>query len=754
MRRLLLILFRLRSLKLLARVDFILPSPKISNIDTSQYHNFGKAFFLKLNTSQDALLKSLNKNTYDITINSIHDTEAKSQQVAPNFHLHPNYYKEELTKNSYTLDIQPGEIHIYYDSEAAAFMAFQSLLQLSHKNENQEIILPLSHVYDYPDFSWRGLHLDCSRHFFTPDEIKGFLTTMAHYKFNKFHWHLTDDQGWRVEIEKHPKLTEIGAYRDSTKIGHFNEFEKGYKKERYGGFYTKKEIKEIVAYAAQLHIEVIPEIEMPGHARAALAAYPKLGCSKEELPVASTWGIFNEVFCSKQKSIKFLKDVIDEVAPLFPSKYFHIGGDEAPSTQRENCKHCQKTIKKHHLHNEHEVQGYILKEINTHLQKHNKTLLGWDEIIESGLPDDCAVMSWRGMQGGINAAKNKHQVVMSPTTYCYFDYYQSDNPNEPLAIGGYLPLEKVYRFSPIPEELDTTYHKYILGGQANLWTEYIPNFNQLMYMTYPRAFALSEKLWNRNAPSYNEFLKKIIDYHLPYLEKQNINYSKAIADANFVLSSPKMGSLDIKVESENPLLPTITNFRNVSTSSKTNFKLTLPEHKIEDTVYLSSFAEGMEDRQKEMKVYLSQSTGCKIDSFTPPHPKFNNGGSFTLVNGVYGRRPWNGSDWLGYSGDTITIVFDLEQEREVYNLQLSCLNAEGSWIYLPEKIRILGSNDNEKFETINSPKVNEEITNVLLYKSYRYIKLVVIPKDKIPAGNEGAGQNPWTFIDEIKITWK
>ena len=754
MRKLLTTLFTLLTLVSFAQPSKLLPAPKISTVVSTEIFNFGKVFFTVENPSQLQLIESLNTNTQKVKVNSFTTDVNASILIRPNFFLHANYYKETADKDSYTLEIKQGEIHLYYDSEAAAFTGFQSLLQLIQMNDEHEILLPKAHIYDYPDYSWRGLHLDCSRHFFSTDEIKDFLATMAHYKFNKFHWHLTDDQGWRIAIKKYPALTGIGAYRDSTKIGHFNEFEKGYEHQRYGGFYTQEEVKDIVSYATKLHIEVIPEIEMPGHARAALAAYPKLGCSQEELPVASTWGIFNEVFCSKKQTLNFLKDIIDEVAPLFPSSYFHIGGDEAPSIQREGCKHCQKTIKKHHLHNEHEVQGYILKEINQHLKKHNKTLIGWDEIIESGLPDDCAVMSWRGMQGGIKAAQAKHPVVMSPTTYCYFDYYQSDNPNEPLAIGGYLPLEKVYQFSPIPPSLDSSYHQYILGGQANLWTEYIPDFEQLMYMTYPRALALSEKLWNKTTPSYTEFLDKIIDHQLPYLESQGIHYSKAIADANFLLKSDSMGSLNVSVVNQNPLLPTITNFRNISTSSKTNFKLTLPEYKIEDTIYLSTYAEGMEDREKEITIYLSQSTGCSIDSLTQPHPKFNNGGSFTLVNGVYGRRPWNGSDWLGYSGDTITAIFDLQEEREVYNLQLSCLKAEGSWIYLPEKVSVLGSNDKVNYHTINSPKVTEEITHVQLYNSYRYIKLVVIPKDKIPAGNEGAGQNPWTFIDEIKITWK
>lgn len=734
----------------------ILPQPKLVTIDTAQQFNFGAELFVEENPSQYRIIESFNAIALDqgnFKVNSFKNDLTAGLKISPNLFLHPNYFKDELIKDQYTLEIKNTGIHIYYNNEASALMAFQSLLQILKRNEAAELLLPQTHVYDYPDFSWRGLHLDCSRHFFSPEEVKRFLRVMAHYKFNKFHWHLTDDQGWRIEIKKYPKLTSIGAYRDSTKIGHFNEFEKGYEHERYGGYYTQEEVKEIVAYAALLHIEVIPEIEMPGHARAALAAYPNLGCSKSELPVASTWGIFNEVFCSKKETINFLKDIVDEVAPLFPSTYFHIGGDEAPSIQRENCKHCQKTIQKNQLHDEHEVQGYILKTINSHLKKYNKTLLGWDEIIESGLPDDCAVMSWRGMQGGIKAAEAKHPVVMSPTTYCYFDYYQSDNPHEPLAIGGYLPLEKVYQFSPLPKELDSNFHSYILGGQANLWTEYIPSFDHLMYMTYPRALALSEKLWNKKALTYDQFLQKLLTYQLPYLESQHIPYCKAIADANFKLSSSQMGQILIDVINQNPLLPTVTNFRNISIGPETHYEI---QHKGDtsiDTVVLSSFAQGMEDRKKELKLVVSQSTACKIDSLTPPHPKFNNGGSFTLVNGVYGRRPWNGSGWLGYSGDTITIIFDLQESRAVFNLQVSCLKAEGSWIYLPEQISVFGSNNNLHFEPITQEAIESEISNLPLANNYRYIQLVIAPKDKIPQGNEGAGQNPWTFIDEIKIAW-
>ncbi|NBR16306.1 MAG: beta-N-acetylhexosaminidase, partial [Crocinitomicaceae bacterium] len=325
---------------------------------------------------------------------------------------------------------------------------------------------------------------------------KKFIDLMSIYKFNTFHWHLTDDQGWRIEIKKYPKLTEIGAWRDSTVENHYSTFPRTYEKKKYGGFYTQEQIKEIVNYASSKYITVVPEIEMPGHARAALAAYPEFSCTEKQQGVEGLWGVFDDIFCAKTESINFLQDILSEVIELFPGEYIHIGGDEAPKTRWQKCSKCQEIIKENSLKNEHELQSYFIGQMDVFLSSKGKKIIGWDEILEGGLSPNAAVMSWRGYEGGIEAAKQGHYVIMTPGSHCYFDHYQGRGKDEPLAIGGFTPLEKVYEFNPIPSILNTSEASFILGAQANLWTEYIADFDKLMYMAYPRAIALSQVLWN------------------------------------------------------------------------------------------------------------------------------------------------------------------------------------------------------------------------------------------------------------------
>ena len=424
--------------------------------------------------------------------------------------------------------IVDDKIRIQFSSDKSCFYALNTFLQLIEKNESNQLIIKKCEIEDYPKFQWRGLHLDVSRHFFSVDEVKRFLDLMAYYKFNVFHWHLTDDQGWRIEIKKYPKLTEIGAWRDSTVNNHYSTKPRTYSKEKYGGFYTQVQIKEIVQYAQNKFITVIPEIEMPGHSRAVLAAYPEYSCTQKQQNVPGLWGIFDDIFCSKPESIKFIKDILDEVCALFPSEYIHIGGDEAPKTRWKSCSNCQKIIHENKLKDEHELQSYFIKQIDAYLSKKGKKIIGWDEILEGGLSPNATVMSWRGFDGGIEAVNQSHKVIMTPGSHCYFDHYQSENPNEPLAIGGYTPLEKVYDFNPIPNGLTKEQEKLILGAQANLWTEYILNMKQLEYMTYPRAIALSQVLWCEKKPNYNQFEKTLTKHHFPFLNHKKVNYSKAI----------------------------------------------------------------------------------------------------------------------------------------------------------------------------------------------------------------------------------
>jgi hexosaminidase len=421
--------------------------------------------------------------------------------------------KDFSTEEGYNLFIKSNLIKITAKNGTGIFYALQSLFQLMPTAANSnKISLPCSSIQDYPRFKWRGVHLDVSRHFFPVAFIKKYIDMLSLYKMNTFHWHLTDDQGWRIEIKKYPKLTEVAAWRkDADGI-------------TYGGFYTQDQIKEVVAYAKKHYITVVPEIEMPGHALAALAAYPEYSCTGGPFLVGNIWGVLEDVFCAgNEKTFEFLQDVLTEVFDLFPGEIIHVGGDEVPKVRWKDCIKCQTRIKTANLKDESELQSYFTQRIEKFINSKGRKIIGWDEILEGGLAPNALVMSWRGIDGGIAAAKAKHFVVMSPGTHCYFDYNQA-HYNEPKGIGGYITLEKVYSYEPVPDVLNNEEAKYILGAQANLWTEYISMTDHLEYMLMPRMIALSEVLWStKESRNLKDFIDRMSrQYSL--LASKNINF--------------------------------------------------------------------------------------------------------------------------------------------------------------------------------------------------------------------------------------
>ncbi|WP_372773973.1 family 20 glycosylhydrolase [Mangrovibacterium sp.] len=426
---------------------------------------------------------------------------------------------------AYSIRSSADEYKITAKTSAGIFYGIQTFLQLIPVLEANILRLPLVTINDEPRFEWRGMHLDVCRHFFSVDVVKKLIDQMARYKLNTFHWHLTDDQGWRIEIKKYPLLTEVGAWRDETVVGHVADYPHKFDGQKHGGFYTQEEIKSVVSYAQQRHITVVPEIEMPGHAQAVLAAYPEFGCFNDTMNVWPLWGVSENVFCAgKESTFEFLEDVLDEVIPLFPGAYVHVGGDECPKVNWEKCPLCQQRMKDEGCKDEHELQSYFIQRMGRYLTKNGKKLIGWDEILEGGLPENAAVMSWRGEQGGIEAAELGHKVVMTPTGWCYFDYYQSIGNNEPLAIGGLVDLAKVYSYNPVPEHLDTANQKLILGAQANLWTEYMPTVEQLEYMIYPRLCALSEVQWTLPENKNFDDFKLRLDENYLRMSKDGIHF--------------------------------------------------------------------------------------------------------------------------------------------------------------------------------------------------------------------------------------
>ncbi|MEP0263760.1 beta-N-acetylhexosaminidase [Dokdonia sp.] len=421
-------------------------------------------------------------------------------------------------EESYLLSITPDRILISGKSAAGIFYGIQSLRQLmpftieSNQENSTDITIPSVHIEDQPSYVYRGMHLDVGRHFFPVDFIKKYIDLIALHKMNTFHWHLTEDQGWRIEIKKYPKLTEIGSKRKETILEKNFDPYKGDGKP-YAGFYTQEEIKDIVAYAASRHITVIPEIELPGHSLAAIASYPELGNTNERHEVGTRWGVYEHIYAPTEETFQFLENVLTEVIALFPSKLIHIGGDEAPKKEWKESKIAQELIKKEGLKDEHELQSYFIKRIEKFLNSKGRDIIGWDEILEGGLAPNATVMSWRGIQGGIDAARQHHNVIMTPGSHCYFDHYQVDKDmqsKEPLAIGGYTSVEKVYSYEPTPKELSTELQKYILGAQGNVWTEYMKTTEHVEYMVLPRMTALSEVLWSSpESKDWNDFKARL-----------------------------------------------------------------------------------------------------------------------------------------------------------------------------------------------------------------------------------------------------
>lgn len=436
------------------------------------------------------------------------------------------------TEEGYLLSANDNRVMVTAKTPQGAFYGYQTIRQLLPPEvESKEIVnnvdwfIPAVEIKDQPRYTYRGMHLDVGRHFFPVDFIKKYIDLIAMHKMNTFHWHLTEDQGWRIEIKKYPKLTEIGAYRDSTLVGHYGDKPQKYDGKRYGGFYTQDQIRDVVKYAQERYVTIIPEIEMPGHSVAALAAYPELACTDGPFHVATIWGVHKDIYCPKEKTFEFLEDVLTEVMDLFPSKYIHIGGDEAPKDRWEESEVAQQVMKREGLKNEEELQSYFIKRMEKFLNAHGREIIGWDEILQGGLAPGATVMSWRGTEGGIEAAKQNHDVIMTPGNWCYFDHYQADPETEPLAIGGFTTVKQVYNYEPTPKVLNKQQAKHILGAQGNVWTEYMKTGDKVEYMAYPRAVALAEVDWTpKKKKDWKDFMNRL-QPEFKRLKLLDVNYA-------------------------------------------------------------------------------------------------------------------------------------------------------------------------------------------------------------------------------------
>lgn len=705
--------------------------------------------------------------------------------------IHINYERmDNEIAGAYNLTVDKKGVYIAGENEAGVFYGIQTLIQIlpaannKPQTTNNKLNIPQLSIKDYPRFPYRGMHLDVCRHFFPVSFVKKYIDYLAAYKYNTFHWHLTDDQGWRIEIKKYPDLTKIGSQRNGTIIGRYPGT--GSDNTPYGGFYTQEEIKEVVQYAKGRYIEVIPEIEMPGHGSAAIAAYSWLSCFPQkptEIPanmisqksieeqkngrvklVQETWGVFDDVFCAgKDSTFIFLENVIDEVIKLFPSKYFHLGADECPKTHWKICPYCQKRMKDKNLKDEHELQSWFVQHIEKYLNSKGKTMIGWDEILEGGLAPNAVVMSWRGEAGGIEAAKQKHQVIMTPGNPVYFDHTQSKNEDS-VTIGGYNPIENVYAYDPIPKELTAEQGKYILGAQANMWAEYIAYPSKVEYMMFPRMTALSEVLWSpKEKRDWKDFERRL-PFIFERLDKQKINYSKAYFDLKAtVVPTEDYNGVLWKLES-NLSNTKIKWVPSLVSSSLLDYDVPILIKKDVNEmsgVVLNSSNNWMS--RVTQSFHFNKATGKKISIVNPPSKSYPGNGAFTLVDGVQNEKGMSKtSEFLGFKGDDLDVTIDLGKEMDVSKVTLHVLKQTGSWIYLPKQVEVTYIpfidttivTRHPPLETVTvdiNPDDDLNKIEIKKEKFCRYIQIKAKNYGTIPSGKPGAGNPAWLFADEIEV---
>lgn len=661
---------------------------------------------------------------------------------------------------SYDLSIDDNGINILTNSNEGFMRGIQTLRQLfiedfHGQKKRKSWLLPHLSISDSPKFKHRGLLLDCSRHFYDKEVVKKYIDLLAFYKMNVLHWHLTEDQGWRIAIDKYPKLTEIGAWRIE---------ENG---EKYGGFYTKGEIKEVVAYAQERHITVIPEIELPGHSQAAIAAYPHLSCTGNQVNVANDWGVFKEIYCAGNDSVfTFLEDVLSEVMELFPSEYIHIGGDEAPKYRWEHCAKCQKRINDEDLKDAHGLQRYFITRIEQFLNKNGRQLIGWDEILEGGLSENATVQSWRGMDGGITAANSGHNAIMSPTSHAYFDYDLKA-----------IDLEKVYNFDPIPIELAEDKHHFIIGGECNMWTEHVPDEDNLDSKVFPRLLAMSEVLWSYpEERDYTSFYKRV-QHHYPILKNKNVNYGYENIPATITSSikgrkvfiNPKAGNNDLTLQ----YLWKYGWYNQVDTTNiiSTNYKSIEGEISLEKsgTLFVQAYKNNAVYGEPTIQHFENHNAIGKTVLYSTDYNQwYTAGGDSGLVDSKTGSLDFRDGNWQGFWGNDAELILDLgeidlsNEQHKISEVSINFYQYNNSWIFFPTKVEFSISRDGKLYDnvpTMNNENINPKQRGKLIetYRTgferqhIRYIKIKATNIKTVPEWHEAAGSDAWIFIDEIVV---
>ncbi len=661
-------------------------------------------------------------------------------------------------QEGYKLQVDKDHIELTAHDAAGIIHGIQTLRQLWITTLEDPLQVPGYTIVDYPRFAYRGMALDVSRHLFSVDFIKKYIDLLSLYKFNTFHWHLTDDQGWRIEIKQYPRLQSVAAWRRQTLIGHKKETPHRFDGKRYGGYYTQQEIKEVVQYATARGITIIPEIEMPGHALAALAAYPSLGCTGGPYATATFWGIFDDVYCAGNDStFTFLQNVLDEVTALFPSRYIHIGGDECLKTKWKACPKCWQRMRTLALKDEHELQSYFIQRIEKHLNSKGRAIIGWDEILEGGLAPNATVMSWRGEEGGLEAARQKHAVIMTPESHLYFDYYQSLHPDEPVAAGNYTPLDKVYNYQPAASLPDSLLH-YIKGVEGQAWSEYYTSERQATYMIFPRALALAELAWTpATLRNYEQFMKRL-NWQTIVFSQLKVPYYYLFngAECNSIIA--KNGSVELSLHTSHPYagIHYTTDNSKPSPQSPVYVRPIVINKSgaLKAQVFEARHSQSL-GRMYQQVVTIHKAIGAQVTLKYPPLPRWNPGKEI-LVNGIAGHHRYNDGQWLGFSGDNLEAVIDLGTSQIVHSIGLNLLNYHWQRIWAPVELNIEVSGDGEQYKKVYTQKnfpvngINKVRATVKAIKA-RYVKVTGINKGTIPAGEYGAGGKALLMIDEIIV---
>ncbi len=666
---------------------------------------------------------------------------------------------------AYKLIVNDKRVCISGASEAGVFYGIQTLRKSLPVAQDINVNLSAVEIYDKPRFAYRGAMLDVARHFYTVDEVKTFIDMLALHNINRFHWHLTDDQGWRIEIKKYPKLMSVASERKETVVGRW--YSGIYDGKTYGGYYTQDELRDVIDYAAKRHITIIPEVDLPGHMQAALTAYPELGCTGGPYEVRTIWGVSQDVLCvGNDFTLQFVKDVLSEVADIFPSEYIHIGGDECPKVRWEKCPKCQERIKSLGLKSdakhtkEQRLQSYMIQEAAKYLKEKGKRIIGWTEILEGGLVPDATLMSWIGESGGIEAAHQHHDVIMTPNTYLYFDYYQSKKvEDEPLAIGGYLPIEKTYNYEPMPKELTKEEQQYIKGVQANLWTEYIPVFSQVQYMVLPRLGAAAEVQWtDPSKKDYKDFLRRVPHLVAVY-DCYGWNYATHVYDVNVDMKADTVNhvlNVQLSTMADDPIYYTLDG----QDPTEKSLKYTKP-FTIDQSVVLKTMAVHP-DRTSKISVdtiRFNKATLKPVVLLQPNESRFSPDGPVVLVDGRNGNHSFDTGAWLAVAGNDLEAVINMQAETILSSASVHVYVRKDAWLFDARGFSVSVSSDNKNYKEVASQEYKQMqesdsdgiIEHELSFDPCKatYVKIKVISEKSMPDWHWDAGKAPFLLVDEI-----